>query len=406
MAYFPSKGGIYSPSENEESNNKIRKNKTATTTATESKPTPTPTPRTTSERKSEQNRRKSQQQQQQQQRRYRIPFVKTAGGLLPSSDAYRVNRDGHIKNEKNHFNRDVYIDDYDLEERTRIARVERRLQYIEECLGKSNIIKAEPITALIYTHESAQFIINKVYHNWIRFMGHVAQQLMSRTIENLFGAADQYLFEGWFEIQKNLRSPPLNYHFIDYKENVLEVNKEILNLALEGDRDQNGKLLYPQDCEYINLYLDNTTNNVYIFYSINELINIYKTKTDDDKNYINKDNDRSLVSGLDAYSLVMPGADKRYKVLGSHRILYNTFVNMSNGEMFNTSLNGMGMSALNVCVIIVHAMIHLKCLLDKNILPTEKMRHSNKHFIEEVIKHVPSTLFGHPMLPIVTFKDQ
>ena len=73
--------------------------------------------------------------------------------------------------------------------------------------------------------------------------------------------------------------------------------------------------------------------------------------------------------------------------------------------MFNTSLQGMGMPALNICVIIVHAMIHLKCLLEKNILPTEKMRHSNKHLIEEVLKHISSTLFGHPMLPIVTLID-
>ena len=129
------------------------------------------------------------------------------------------------------------------------------------------------------------------------------------------------------KIKKNSRSPPVNYLFVDFEESRMEVNIEILNLVLEGDRDQSCKLLHPQDCEYINLYFDNITNNVYVVYSINELQNMYKINIDDDKNSLNKNNDRSLVSGLDSYSLVMPGADKLYKVLGSHRILYITFVN-------------------------------------------------------------------------------
>ncbi|KAF7683167.1 hypothetical protein TCON_1622 [Astathelohania contejeani] len=386
---------------NEKSHTKSRKSQTTTATATAAAASTTTATKTTAETTTSppSNNKKNQYGIKKLPRQHSSSFVKTAAGFLSPNDAYNVHRDGQMKNEKTHINRDIYIDDYDLEQETRLARVERRLQYIEECLGKSNIIKAEPITALIYAHESTKFTMNKVYQNWIGFMGHVAQQLTLKTIENLFGVADQFLFDGWFENKKNSTTPFLKVIFIDFEEDTTKVNLQIIKLALEYDRDSNNKRLYPYDCEYIHLYFDSINNTVYIIYSIKELQNIYK-----EQNIININHDQSVVSGLDTYS-IMPGTDKRYTVLGSHRILYNTYLNISNGEMFNTNLQGMGMSALNICVILTHAMIHLKCLLEKNIIPTEKMRHSNKHFIEEILNYVPSTLYGHPLLPIITVPD-
>lgn len=328
-------------------------------------------------------------------------FIQTAVGSLCSKDSYHYS-DGHKKNEK-YLNSSNYIDDYNLSELTQLHRIERRLQYIEESLGNTQIIEATPIAALIYVHESANFAMNKVYDNWIRFMNYIAQQLKTKTVENLFWTADEYIFEFFFKNKTTI----LKYYFIDFEimKSVPEFNS-IIKLALEGDRNLlDGKLINPQDNEYIHVYFDNSNQTIFIFYSEQELQNLYKST---DKIESSSNNNHSLISGLDSYSLPISHnnrIDKRFKVLGAHRILYNTYINASTGKIFNTSLQGMGISALNICVILIHAMLHLKCLLEKNISPIENMRHSNKSFITEVIKYLPSTLYGHPMLPIVTHID-
>ena len=63
----------------------------------------------------------------------------------------------------------------------------------------------------------------------------------------------------------------------------------------------------------------------------------------------------------------------------------------------NSTLYGLNPSLLNLSLIIVHAMLHLKCNNNK--------KEHDSLFMQQLINYIPSISFGHPLISFLTLQD-
>ena len=102
-------------------------------------------------------------------------------------------------------------------------------------------------------------------------------------------------------------------------------------------------------------------------------------------------------------SLHLTPLDMRSMVIGTQRPLYNTIVDTGTLNEFNCSLYGFGSNVLDITLVLVHAMCHLKCDIETNNLyqRTGAKKHGY-HFVKQFVNFVPSALYGHRCFPLLT----
>lgn len=314
--------------------------------------------------------------------------------------------DGIVPNER-YTNAKGFVGNYKFDPHTytMLEALCRRIDLIEKSIGASNIIEATPVANLVSLDMASKNSINSIYNRWIAFMEHITQQLHGRRFDELFWAADKNLFDNYFT-EKSYR-----VKFVGTPEEYRNVDPRYVKEAWAYDR--NGEaLLHPQDREYVQYYLDENEKEIYLFYLVGEIQKLTaEVGIDSDERII--PSEHSLISGLDSYSLpvlhdtLTIQRDQRHRYLGGHRILFNTTVDTRMLERLQDSIYRAGNTPLlMVGIILVHAMIHVKCRLMYGIEATGPTRHTQKRFVEEIIRHVPPALFGHPMLPLITFSEK
>lgn len=334
----------------------------------------------------------------------RTHIIETSGGALPEIYAYVPKNDGMLANER-YTNTKGFVDNYKFDPHTFsiLDALCRRLDLIEKSIGASNIIEATPVANLVSLDIASKNSINSIYNRWITFMEYIAQQMQSRRFDDLFWAADKNLFNDFFA-EKSYR-----IKFVGSEEEYRNVDPRYVKEAWAYDR--NGEvLLHPQDREYVQYYLNDNEKEIYLFYLVKEIQNLTEKVTPNDRLILS--GQHSLISGLDSHSLpvlhdtLTIQRDERHRYLGGHRILFNTTVDTNTLDRLQDSIYRAGNTPLlMVCIILVHAMIHVKCRLTYGIEAIGNTRHTQKRFVEEIIRHVPPALFGHPMLPLITFKE-
>lgn len=249
---------------------------------------------------------------------------------------------------------------------------------------------------------SSKNSINTIYSKWITYMEHIAQKLPNRQFVDLFWVTDKYVFDGYFA------KTEYKFHFVGTPDEYKKVESRYMRDAWAYDRNATtNALLYPQDKEYIHHYVA-SSGDIYIFYLLEEIQEVTSNIARDDLSQ-----EHSLICGLDAQSIpvlhdtLTIQSDQRHRYLGGHRLLFNTTVDTRILNRLQESIYRAGNTPLLiVCIMLVHAMLHLKCRLMYGIEPTGSTRHTKKRFVEEVIRHVPPALFGHSLLPIVTLREE
>ena len=314
------------------------------------------------------------------------------GGPLPPSFAYDKNRDG-----KQHKTENSYIGNLTYDHMNEIQALSRRLDFIERSLGYSNITEITPVSALLSSDLASEDAIRNVYNNWSSFMEYIAQQLNTRHFKDLFWTADKFLFNHYF------KNKSLTYRFIGTPEEYETIDPQTVSNAIAHDRYEESPhaLRFPSDNEFIQYHVDKDNNLIYIFYRLEEI----RQNADPPASI----DDVPIVSGLDSYSIFVHNNpltidDRRHHILGTHRgILYNTIIDTTTYErMKNAILKAGNKTILAVCIILLHAMVHLKCTLEYGEPHTHIHRHSKLNFVTEIIRIIPPALFGHPYLPIIT----
>ena len=275
----------------------------------------------------------------------------------------------------------------------------KRLTDIENALSSTNIVKATPIISVISGDMNCLNYINKICTNWINYMSYIGNNNSAAmcNVDHLFWILDHFIFEDYFLQLKN----QYQFHFIsiDTIVNITEEQNKLVKEALEG-RDLQNK-------EYVVTLIKNS--NIYIFYFFEELYKLCNTNTmmninNNDNNIQLKNNrlhpsislDNSLIGNLDSKFIHMDNNnnlnDKRYRVIGSRRPYFNSLIDISNMNKLNSTLYGLNPALLNLSLIIVHAMLHLKC---------NKKEHDSS-FMKQLMNYIPSVFFGHPMVPLWT----
>ena len=354
---------------------------------------------------------KRQQQQCYCDRRYRQShIVKTSAGYLPEFYAYTKKHDGIIRDERR-VNSKHFVDNYTFDPRTYslFRTLCKRLDLIERSVGAANVLEIRPISNLVSIDLASKNSINTIYKRWIDFMQYIAHQLNGRRFEQLFWAADKYIFQEYFA--KKIQSEEYTYLFIGTKKEYDAVENRYVKEAWAYDRNERKQLLYPTDKEYVHHYIDFKEKRIFLFYLLEEIQQIAKSNSNIDffssekKEEPQQEGKSALVESHEtcAVSDEFLNRDLRRRYLGGRRILFDTILDSGIVENLKRNVRDAGNSPLlTTCIILVHAMIHLKCRIVYGIEPTGPTRHSHKRFVEEVIRHIPSVLFGHPVLPLIT----
>ena len=204
-------------------------------------------------------------------------------------------------------------------------------------------------------------------------MNFIARQLNNRSFQSLFWATDKYIFQDYF------KNSPYEYEFTRQDDiNESDDEKLIRHIAKEDMKIQ-------------------------IYYNGIKIREKVQSVTD----YPYENSNKSLIGGIDTQTIPIsemhPQKDRRNRLLGSHRILYNTVVDTATLRTLKAGVNEAGKDELlNLCILLLHAMLHLKCLVAHG---DACFNHSNRKFVTEIIRHVPPVFYGHPLLPIITLSD-
>ena len=357
-------------------------------------------------------------------------IVKTSAGRLPEFYAYTKKRDGILRNERD-VNPKHFVDNYSFDPQTYslLTTLCKRLDLIERSIGAANVLEIRPISNLVSIDLASKNSINTIYRRWINFMQYIAHQLNGRRFEQLFWAADKHVFQEYFS--NKIQSEEYTYLFIGTEKEYDTVEKRYVKEAWAYDRNEKTKqLLYPTDREYVHHYIDFKEKKIFLFYLLEEIQQVAKASSttfsfplpspsslephlqsaSDSREEIERKKS-ALVESHEtcAVSDEFLNRDLRRKYLGGRRILFDTIIDAGILENLKRNVRDAGNSPLlTTCIILVHAMIHLKCRIVYGIDPTGPVRHSHKRFIEEIIRHIPSVLYGHPVLPslMVTMDDR
>ena len=284
-------------------------------------------------------------------------------------------RDGYASGNEAQQNPRGYVDDLkvsDPEIYSFLHAFDARLRNIERCLGPSSVVQATPISHLVCMDITSRDSIRRVYDLWIDYMNFIARQLDNRSFASLFWATDKYIFQDFFQ------NSSFGYEFIKKDDTDNDDDEKIIHHCLKETKIQ-------------------------IYYNVDKIHQ--KAKSVIDYQY---DNDNSLIGGVDTQTIPIsamhPQKDRRIRLLGSHRILYNTVVDTTTLRALKASVNEAGKDALlNVCLLLLHAMLHVKCFLSYG---DACFNHSNRKFVTEIIQHVPPVFYGHPLLPIITLSEK
>lgn len=344
-------------------------------------------------------------------------IVYTKGGRLPDIYAYVKEHDG-IPTDERSVNPERFVSNYTFDPHTytMLEALNARVSLIEKSIGASHIIQATPIANLVSLDMASKNSIKVVYDKWISLMEYIANQLHGRRLDELFWAIDKNVFNNYF-----LEKSEFVFRFIGTPDEYANVDDRYTKKAWVYDRDPiTNTHLHSQDKEYVHHHI--TDREIYIFYllhEIREMSNSISNKDDEIKLW----NMHSLIGGADSHSIpvttseidntqgtvgsLITSQDQRHRYLGGNRILFNTIVDTGVVKRLRNAIHkAEGDPVLMVCIILVHAMLHLKCSLTYGTDPTGPTRHTKKSFVEEVIRHVPPVLYGHPMLPLVTLNEQ
>lgn len=304
-----------------------------------------------------------------------------------------------------------------------------RVNLIERALAPANIIKATPITSMIYQTEECKKGVSVIYDKWIQYMNRIAERGVTSLVD-AFWVADEHIFEGYFRERYNRGG---KFHFIPlnkdaypptYSSSYSPAERYLLNETLSRDRDAKNNLSNPSDKEYASALFDAATNSILLVYFPDEIAAIMSNSNmNNDSNNIyspyvhpSVDMNRSVIGTLDAsavgvtinqhHQLYPTHLDLRRAVLGTQRPLYNTIVDTRVWNEFNSTLYGHGASTLNISLILVHVMCHLKCDIETNNVCRREKRHHGYEFVERFVNLLPPALYGHPACPLLTIFDK
>ena len=303
-----------------------------------------------------------------------------------------------------------------------------RLNHIEAALAPTNIIKATPIMSIIAGDMKCLNKISDIYARWITYTSSVANsENIEYNVEQLFWKLDHFIFEEYFATLQ--KSKIYFFEFVDVDLFIATCTPEqrsILNIALSKDRDENFKLLYPPNKEFISSTVKDKT--IFLVYFGKELRNIVNQANNIDNNKSDYHfSDAKLHSALSLNNDVIGDSnsvnvnmsndtldisdikDKRHYILGNKRPLYNNLVDIIPLNKFNSSLYKFSPTLLNLSLVIFHAMLHVK----KDIfiiLNNDKNNDDNSDhchlFTKEYLNYTPSALYGHSMIPPLTLPTQ
>ena len=260
-----------------------------------------------------------------------------------------------------------------------IGALDYRLRQIEKCLGQSNnALAITPVINLICNDTTSRDTVHGVYGNWIEYMRFIARKIDRPSFLELFQAADQYIFTNFFK---------------DSSYEIVPTKKE----DLEEQQDEKNR-------EWFQHRVDVTEKRIYVFYDVRAIVQRAGQCTSYD--YATN---QSLIAGVDTSSIpvdteMRPARDRRQRLMGAHRILYNTVIDTATLATLKESVNDAGKEPLlGVCLMIIHGMLHMKCAVN---FDDQCLDHSSRRFVTEVIRHVPPALYGHPLLPVMTYREE
>ena len=305
-----------------------------------------------------------------------------------------------------------------------VGELQEKIRYLERVLAPANIIKATPLVSLVYMDFECKNRVSLIYSNWIKYMNYIARyNLNGLTVEGSFWAIDKYIFDSFFEQEKQVNNK--KFHFVSFTAETTfsEEKMSMVKTALYKNRDEANNLKSPIDREYLSTLVSG--DEIFVVFFLPELSLILTTTHISRNSTVSSNADaqldaslnsnlslnKSVISGLDTNAIGIHTTsdnllrlDKRLIMLGSQRALYNTVVDTQFVNMFNTNLYGMGIPSLNITLMVFHAMLHIKCDLKHNGLSIDTNRHGND-FLTEFINYTPSVLFGHAMFPPLSIDD-
>lgn len=270
-------------------------------------------------------------------------------------------------------------------------------------MNYTNIIKATPTITLVYadTHKCQKRNL-AIFSNWVKYFTTLSKFQSDLNFKNIFEYINVNIFNNYFNAYHVNFCPLEKAQNNNYSDILLDI--------LKIDRYENNRLKYPEDNEYIS-YIVNY-NVIDIFYFPEEISNLEKTIPQSDRQNIHlayppkfSQYKGNIVDNLDINSIHvninekndLVSSDRRFVVLGAHRPLFNSTIDTSVVNHFNSTLYGVGQSLINISLIIFHAMLHIKCELEH-----KNHRKHTDGFLNEYINFLPSVLFGHALLPRVT----
>ena len=326
----------------------------------------------------------------------------------------------------------------------RLDILSERLKTIEKSLASSGIIKITPLVSLISTDVDCLQKINQSCIKWIEYITKVANDNhINYNIISLFWKLDEYIFDRYFS---NLIQTNYFIEFIDYQqimklidnnketmelnEDIIQMYKQILEEIIAKNRYDNMELIVPPNKEYISFLIKEKHIFIGFFYDeIHEIINtnnvhekkIHEEEEDDfhfsdRKLHPSLSLENAIIGDVDSNSIPVKTAaaaannsfeisdlkDKRYNIIYNKRPLYNTTIDAVYINKLNSSLYRFSPVLLNLSLIIFHVMIHIKC----NLINREDatIKDHGSVFLKEIIKYLPSVLYGHPVLPNFTLR--
>ena len=315
----------------------------------------------------------------------------------------RVNGENYIGNLK----RKKYYHNSD-EIKIRLSILEAQVEKLYNALEFSNVIKATPIISLVYANDNPKKchdFVTVIYDKWIAYLTEGCQSPTGLNFLDIFHNIDRYIFDNYFKeyVQNHnleMKVVPIldnkNNHNLDNNIEGYDSNNEFVSIVLENDkiiaRYNQRDLSRVCTNERINNENGNNNNNP----NDVQLTNPLHPHLSKNKSLIDQIDKRGVFVNFNNRRLV--NEDRRFVILGSERPLFNTTVFTSSLNNLNDALHNTGAPPLNFSITIFHAMLHLKCFLEKGNYCYDH----DVNFISELINFTPSVLFGHFLLPPVS----
>ena len=278
--------------------------------------------------------------------------------------------------------------------------------------------------------------INSIYETWINYVSTVANSNdIHYNVNQLFWQLDHFIFNSYFYNLMNNKEYIIEFVDVDFKNNNYTINQlDIINKALNKNRNEKLKLLYPHHKEYISSIIIN--NRIFITYIKDEL---YKICNIDNNNNNNNDNNNSndddfqfsngkihsalsfnndITKNIEINALdfkkennidildISNIKDKRQVILQNKKPLYNSLTDIVLLNKLNSSLYRFNPVMLNLSLIIFHSMLHIKRDIDNNNGKNsyDALYPHDSHFLKEYLNFTPPALYGHSMIPPLTLK--